>query len=134
MYMHMCGHGCGQRRETHSESKSRRSGALPTLAQTHQGHNPHRSAQKQSKDKHKKSPPPRRRVDPDHTYATRARARSPTDPVKLVGQKRKAHPLARLDEDAIIDPILMVVLQGEAEIDDKDGRGQACGTREAVLA
>ena len=130
----MCGHGCGQQRETHSKSKNRRSGAPPTLAQAHQGHNPHLSAQKQSKDKHKKSPPPRRRVDTDRPYATGARARSPTDPVKLVGQKKQAHPLARLDEDAIIDPILMVVLEGEAEIDDKDGRGEACGTHEAVLA
>ena len=65
---------------------------------------------------------------------TGARARSPTDSARQHGQKNQAHPLARLDEDAIIDPILMVVLQGEAEIDDGDGRGEACGTREAVLA
>ena len=106
----------------------------PTLAQTHQEHNPHRTAQKQSKDKHNKSPPPRRRVDPDRPYATGARAGPPTDPVKLVGRKQKAHPLARLDEDAIIDPILMVVLQGEADNDHTDGRVEACGAREAVLA
>ena len=53
----------------------------PTLAQTHQGHNPHRTAHKQSKDKHNKSPPPRRRVDPDRPYTpARARDRPPILP------------------------------------------------------
>ena len=106
----------------------------PTLAQTHQGHNPHRTAHKQSKDKHNKSPPPRRRVDPDRPYATGARAGPPTDSARQHGQKNQAHPLARLDEDAIIDPNFMVVLEVEAENDDKDGRVEACGACEAVLA
>ena len=89
---------------------------------------------KQSKDKHKKSPPPRRRVDPDRPYATGARARSPTDSARRRGQKSQAQPLAQLAEKAIIEPKLMVVLQEEAEKVHGDGRGEACGAREAVLA
>ena len=71
---------------------------------------------------------------PRSPLPTGARAGPPTDSARQHGQKSQAQPLAQLAKKAIIDPILMVVLQGEAEIDDGDGRGEACGTREAVLA
>ena len=71
---------------------------------------------------------------PRSPLPTGARARSPTDSARQHGQKNQAHPLARLDEDAIIDPNFMVVLEVEAENDDKDGRVEACGACEAVLA
>ena len=74
---------------------------------------------------------PRRPRSPLHTGA---RAGPPTDSARQHGQKSQAQPLAQLAEKAVIDPKMMVVLQGEAEIDDGDGRGEACGTREAVLA
>ena len=106
----------------------------PTLAQTHQGHNHtelhntvHRQAQKVAA-----AASPRRPRSPLRDRRARAIARRfcPTSRT----EKQKLNHVAQLAEKAIIDPILMVVLQGEADNDHKDGRVEACGTREAVLA